>query len=137
MAPGAKAVSDLLEGEGRAILNSSTGSQSSYVRKDREMSVFTYHLIEALTGHAPHADDASVVYVTDVMSWVTHEVKKSAAQDTVQQTPVMRTSGVFPVAQLIPNPFHLASPAWSPPPAKRVIPITCVVKTVARQVGIR
>ncbi len=100
-APGAKAVSDLLEGEGRAILNSSTGEQSSYVRKDREMSVFTYHLIEALTGHAPHPDDASVVYVTDVMSWVTHEVKKSAKLEGVDQTPVMRTSGVFPIAQLI------------------------------------
>ena len=65
------------------------------------MSLFTYHLIEALTGHAPHPDDATVVYVTDVMSWVTHEVKKSAAKEHVQQTPVMRTTGVFPVAQLI------------------------------------
>lgn len=100
--PGArKDVSDLLEGEGRAILNSSSGSQSSYIRKDGAMSLFTYHLIEALTGHAPHPDDATVVYVTDVMSWVTHEVKKSAAREGRNQTPVMRTSGVFPVAQLI------------------------------------
>jgi len=100
-APGAKAVSDLVDGEGRAILNSSTGAQSSYIRKDGAMSLFTYHFIEALTGHAPHADDATVVYVTDVMSWVTHEVKKSAAKESREQTPVMRTSGVFPVAQLI------------------------------------
>ncbi|MCP4426813.1 MAG: caspase family protein [Chloroflexi bacterium] len=99
--PGAKAVSELSKGEGRAILNSSTGDQSSYVRKDGEMSLFTYHLIEALTGHAPHPDDATVVYVTDVMSWVTHEVEKSAKREGVEQTPVMRTSGVFPVAQLI------------------------------------
>lgn len=99
--PGAKAVGDLLDGEGRAILNSSTGAQSSYVRRDGQMSLFTYHLIEALTGHAPHPDDATVVYVTDVMSWVTHEVKKSAKSEGVDQTPVMRTSGVFPVAQLI------------------------------------
>ncbi len=100
-APGAKDVSDLLEGNGRAILNSSTDAQSSYVRKDGKMSLFTYHLIEALTGHAPHPEDASVVYVTDVMSWVTHEVKKSAKKEGVDQTPVMRTSGVFPIAQLI------------------------------------
>ncbi|MCP4416407.1 MAG: caspase family protein, partial [Chloroflexi bacterium] len=100
-APGAKDVSDLLDGNGRAILNSSTDAQSSYVRKDGKMSVFTYHLIEALTGHAPHPEDASVVYVTDVMSWVTHEVKKSAKREGVDQTPVMRTSGVFPIAQLI------------------------------------
>ena len=99
--PGGKAVSDLAEGEGRAILNSSTGNQSSYVRSDGAMSLFTYHLIEALTGHAPHPDDATVVYVTDVMSWVTHKVKQSANDQGRDQTPVMRTSGVFPVAQLI------------------------------------
>ena len=99
--PGGKAVSDLLDGEGRAILNSSTGAQSSYIRTDNTMSLFTYHLIEALTGHAPHPDDATVVYVTDVMSWVTHQGKKSAKAQSRDQTPVMRTSGVFPVAQLI------------------------------------
>ncbi len=99
--PGAKNVSDLLDGEGRAVLNSSTGSQSSYVRTDGAMSLFTYHLIEALTGHAPHPDDATVVYVTDVMSWVTHQVKKSANAQGRDQTPVMKTSGVFPIAQLI------------------------------------
>lgn len=99
--PGAKDVSDLLDGNGRAILNSSTDAQSSYVRKDGKMSLFTYHLIEALTGYAPHPEDATVVYVTDVMSWVTHEVKKSAKSEGVEQTPVMRTSGVFPIAQLI------------------------------------
>lgn len=99
--PGGKNVIDLLEGEGRAVLNSSTGSQSSYVRTDGAMSLFTYHLIEALTGHAPHPNDATVVYVTDVMSWVTHQVKKSAREQNRDQTPVMRTSGVFPIAQLI------------------------------------
>ncbi len=65
------------------------------------MSLFTYHLIEALTGHAPHPDEATVVYVTDVMSWVTREVKRSAAREGRDQTPVMRTSGVFPLAQLL------------------------------------
>ncbi len=98
--PGAKNVSDLLDGEGRAVLNSSTGSQSSYVRTDGAMSLFTYHLIEALTGHASQLDD-TVVYVTDVMSWVTRQVKKSAKEQGRDQTPVMRTSGVFPVAQVI------------------------------------
>ena len=42
-----------------------------------------------------------MVLVTDIMSWVTREVKKSAARESRDQTPVMRTSGVFPVAQLI------------------------------------
>ena len=98
---GLESVSDLLDGEGRAVLNSSTGAQKSYLRNDRTMSLFTYHLIEALTGHVPHPDGASVVYVTDVMSWVTREVKRSAALEGRDQTPMMRTSGVFPVAQLL------------------------------------
>ncbi|MBK8986359.1 MAG: caspase family protein [Chloroflexi bacterium] len=99
--PGAKNISDLLDGEGRAILNSSNNAQSSFVRNDGAMSLFTYHLIEALTGHAPHPDDATVVYVTDVMSWVTHQVKKSAREQGRDQTPVMKTSGVFPIAMLL------------------------------------
>jgi hypothetical protein len=98
---GLEMISDLLEGEGRAVLNSSTGAQKSYLRQDRTMSLFTYHFIEALTGHAPHHDDDTTVLVTDVMSWVTREVKKSAAREGRDQTPVMRTSGVFPIAQLL------------------------------------
>lgn len=122
-APGSKDVSKLADGAGRAILNSSTGAQSSYVRNDGAMSLFTYHLIEALTGHAPHPDDATVVYVTDVMSWVTHKVKQSAKEQGRDQTPVMRTTGVFPVAQLIggqglakgltpPDPMEFAPPIY-------------------------
>jgi len=37
---------------GRAVLSSSQGEQLSYIRRDRKMSIFTYHLIGALTGHA-------------------------------------------------------------------------------------
>jgi hypothetical protein len=98
---GGNDLAELAEGDGRAILNSSTGAESSYVRPDRKMSVFTYHFIEALTGHAPHGETDTVVYVTDVMSWVTRRVKETVAQMGRSQTPVMRTSGVFPVAQLI------------------------------------
>ena len=98
---GSKDVSELSEGNGRAVLNSSTGSESSYVRSDKKMSVFTYHLIEALTGHAPHNEDDTTVVVTDVMSWVYRRVKETAAAMRVSQTPVMHTSNVFPVAQLI------------------------------------
>jgi hypothetical protein len=96
--PGAKAANlQLRRGEGRAVLNSSTGAQSSYVRPDQKMSIFTYHLIEALTGHAS-LPDAEVVNVADVMSWVTNKVELSAGALKLAQTPVMRTTGVFPVA---------------------------------------
>ena len=77
----AKAISELADGAGRAILNSSTGAESSYVSKERGMSYFTYYLIEALTGHAPHEDDDTVVLVTEVMSWVAKKVKKNVAAE--------------------------------------------------------
>ena len=100
-ASGSKDVSLLADGEGRAILNSSTGAQSSYMRKDGKMSLFTYHLIEAPTGHAPHEDGDKTVLVTDVMSYVTRHVEQTAQAEGRAQTPVMRTTGVFPIAQLI------------------------------------
>ena len=110
-----KDLSELAEGAGRAILNSSTGPESSYVRLDQKMSVFTYHLIEALTGHAPHEDDDSVVLVTDVMSWVTRKVKETAAAMKKSQTPVMRTEGVFPIARLIGGQGVALSKGIEPP----------------------
>ena len=98
---GAKDILDLLEGEGRAVLNSSTGSQSSYVRPDGKMSVFTYHLIESLTGHGAHEDGDTTIDVAEMMSYVTRHVKKTTKEMNLDQTPVMRTTGVFPVAQLL------------------------------------
>ncbi len=98
---GAKDVLDLLDGEGRAVLNSSTGSQSSYVRPDGKMSVFTYHLIESLTGHGAHEEGDTTIDVAEMMSYVTRHVKRTAKEMGLDQTPVMRTTGVFPVAQLL------------------------------------
>lgn len=98
---GDKAVNRLAQGRGRAILNSSTGAESSYIRRDRAMSVFTYHLIEALTGHAPHDPADETVLVTDVMSYVTRRVAETARNEHRHQTPVMKTSGVFPIALLL------------------------------------
>jgi hypothetical protein len=99
--PAAKNVSLLAEGHGRAVLNSSTGAESSFIRQDGAMSVFTYHLIEALTGHATRDPEAKTVLVTDVMSYVTRRVAETARHHGLQQTPVMKTTGVFPVSLLL------------------------------------
>lgn len=42
----------LASGAGRAVLSSCQPGERSYLRADGRMSLFTYHLIEALTGHA-------------------------------------------------------------------------------------
>ena len=98
---GAKGMDALQNGAGRAILNSSLGDQPSYLRKDGAMSIFTYHLIEALTGHAQPAG-ASEVLVSDIVSHVHRRVPASAQTDwQAAQTPDYLISGNFPVARLL------------------------------------
>lgn len=98
----AKDISDLAQGAGRAVLSSSQGTQKSYIRQDRKMSVFTYHLIEALTGHAQPQEGAKEVLISDVMSYVTRTVPPSARREAdAEQTPDFQVSGNFPVALLL------------------------------------
>jgi len=84
------------------VLSSSQGSQRSYVRDDRLMSVFTYHLIEALTGHAQPQEGATEVLVSDVMGHVYRRVTEYAkTQLGMVQQPDFQISGNFPVALLL------------------------------------
>jgi hypothetical protein len=100
--PGAKGLDTLTQGQGRAVLSSSTGEQLSWLRRDGTMSIFTYHLIEALTGHAQPKAGASEVLVSDVMSHVWRQVPESARADWDEdQTPDYQVSGNFPVALLL------------------------------------
>ena len=105
--PEARSVVALMRGQGRAVLSSSTAAESSYVRSDRKMSVFTYHLIEALTGHALDGNgptgSATDVLVSDVMGYVTRAVPQTVRSAyNVSQTPVFEVSGEnFPVALLL------------------------------------
>ncbi|MBN1922023.1 MAG: caspase family protein [Anaerolineae bacterium] len=99
---GAKGLDTLAQGRGRAVLSASTGEQRSYIRKDRRMSILTYHLIEALTGHAQPQAGAREVLVSDVMSYVYRKVPDSAQADWgTTQTPDFQVSGNFPVALLL------------------------------------
>ena len=113
----------LAQGAGRAVLSSSQANESSYVRKDRKMSIFTYHLIEALTGHAQPQAGATEVLVSDIMGHVARRVPASAQADWAKsQTPDHQVSGNFPVALLLggkglrhgeaaPDPFNPPRPA--------------------------
>jgi hypothetical protein len=98
----ARPVVALARGQGRAALSSSAAAESSYVRSDRAMSIFTYHFVEALTGHA-QAEGATEVLVSDIMGHVSRTVPASArAEYDAPQTPVYQTSGEnFPVALLL------------------------------------
>lgn len=100
--PGAEGLETLMQGSGRAVLSSSTSEQPSYMRRDDKMGIFTYHLIEALTGHAQPAEGATEVLVSDVMSHVWRHVPASARADwNADQQPDYQVSGNFPIALLL------------------------------------
>jgi uncharacterized caspase-like protein len=92
----------LLKGDSRAVLSSSRGSQESYIRLDNQMSVFTYHLVEALTGHVDRPDWPEVT-VAEVMDYVGRKVPEtSQTEHSVVQEPVFRYEGTaFPIALVL------------------------------------
>lgn len=125
-----ESISALALGRGRAVLSSSTGEEQSYVRKDRSMSVFTYHLIEALSGHGTAVSGATEVLVSDVMGYVTRTVPQTTMNDYgLPQTPYFQMSGEnFPVALLLggeglakgrPAPAPETLAYWPPMPAQQ------------------
>lgn len=100
--PGEVEPNALAKGYGRAVLSSSTGMQKSYFCRDRDLSIFTYHLIEALTGHARPQEGAAEVLVSDVMSHVWRRVPLSAKSAWgKEQMPDYNVNGNFPIALLL------------------------------------
>ncbi|MEG4497702.1 caspase family protein [Microcoleus sp. F10-C6] len=97
-----KGVIDALkQGEGRAVFTSSRGPQPSYVRPDGILSVYTYHLIEALKGMANQPGDR-LVKISNVMTHLGKTVSESARNFwDEEQTPFFDAATEdFPVAML-------------------------------------
>jgi uncharacterized caspase-like protein len=97
-----KGVADALkQGAGRAVFSSSTGAQVSWVRPDGTLSLYTYHLIEALQG-AGNRPGNTVVRLSDLMNYLGKAVPESArALCQAEQTPFFDTATEdFPVALL-------------------------------------
>ena len=93
-------VNALKQGEGRAVFTSSRGNQSSFVRPDKILSLYTYHLIEALKGAANQPGDR-VVTLSNIMTHLGKTVEESARNLQEKQTPFFDTATEdFPVAML-------------------------------------
>ena len=94
-------VDALKQGEGRAVFTSSRGNQSSWVRPDGTLSLYTYHLIEALKGAANQSGDRQVT-LSNVMTYLGKTVPESARTlCRAEQTPFFDTATEdFPVALL-------------------------------------
>ncbi len=117
---GAKGLTSLGEGVGRAVLTSSRGDQRSYVSGKAKMSIFTYHLIEALTGSAQPAAGANEVLVSDVLSHVYRRAGDGAQEANAVQQPDGRLTGNFTVAMLLGGKG--LAPGQTPPQPQEPLP---------------
>ncbi|MBW4658914.1 MAG: caspase family protein [Drouetiella hepatica Uher 2000/2452] len=94
-------VDALKQGGGRAVFTSSRGDQSSWVRPDGTLSLYTYHLIEALKGAANQPGDRQVT-LSNIMTHLGKTVAESARTlRQAEQTPFFDTATEdFPIALL-------------------------------------
>ncbi|QLE52470.1 caspase family protein [Nostoc sp. C057] len=94
-------IDDLSKGKGRVVFTSSQGEESSWIRPDNEMSIYTYHLIEALQGKGNQSRE-DVVKISHLMNYLSDKVPKSASTLCKKtQTPYFNfESEDFPVARL-------------------------------------
>lgn len=91
-------------GEGRTILRSSQDDELSWMYPEKRLSLFTYHLIEALTGHAAQDTGDTAVGVFELMEYLSTKVPETAqAVHQVSQKPQFTYHGSdnFPVALLM------------------------------------
>ena len=69
--------SALSEGKGRVVFTSSQGKEKSWVLKDQSLSIYTFHLLEALQGAGNQVGD-TVVTVSNLMNYLGKTVAKTA-----------------------------------------------------------
>ena len=91
----------LREGEGRAVLTSSRGTQRSWERPDNTHGIFTYHLLEALQGAGNQPGD-NMVHLSNLQNYLGRKVSETARNlCRAEQTPFFDlASEDFPIALL-------------------------------------
>jgi hypothetical protein len=101
VSPPKEITDELKQGAGRAAFTSSHGHQSSWVRPDGTLSVYTYHLIEALQGANNRPGDTTVK-LSNLMNHLGQSVPESARKlRNAEQVPFFDTAAEdFAVALL-------------------------------------
>ncbi|PAX57129.1 peptidase C14 caspase catalytic subunit p20 [Brunnivagina elsteri CCALA 953] len=109
------------QGTGKVVFTSSTGNQSSWIRPDGKMSVYTYHLLEALQGAANQPGD-KVVRVSHLMNYLSKTVPESA-QDLckAEQTPFFDFATEDFAVALLCGGKGLATAGWDKQEAEETI----------------
>jgi len=86
----------LTQGSGRVVIASSKEDQFSYVHPQGDLSLFTHHLLQALSGKAAMRGDG-LIRVLDVF----HYVNEAVQTDEPKQTPILKVKDLdlnFPIA---------------------------------------
>lgn len=103
---------DLEQGTGRAIFTSCRGNQLSWVRPDSKLSLYTYHLIEALQGAGNRPGDTTI-RVSNLMSHVSQTVPESSYTLCVaEQTPLFDTATEDFVVAMLCAGKGLSAESW-------------------------
>lgn len=79
----------LSQGSGRVVIASSKEDQFSYVRKEGDLSLFTYHLAAAMRGGAAIRRDG-LIHILDVF----HYVSEAVGQVNPRQSPVLKADNL-------------------------------------------
>lgn len=95
-------LAQLKQGEGRAVINSCRENQESWILRDGSLSIFTFHLLEALRG-AANLPNETTVRVSNLINHLGKKVQETArSQYQVEQVPwTDQASEDFPVALLM------------------------------------
>ena len=87
-----KLIQELKQGGRRAIFTSSTNNEKSYVVDDNSISIYTYHLLEALQGAGSNSQKQEVS-VYDLSDYLDRVVPKSVSEYQEEQNPHSEISG--------------------------------------------
>jgi Caspase domain len=101
VAPSKGLIDTLKQGKGRVVFTSSEGDQKSWIKKDKSLSIYTFHFLEALQGAANKPGDREVT-VANLMKHLGETVPKTAKNlYSAEQTPHFDfDTGDFAIAQL-------------------------------------
>ena len=80
-------------GEGYAIIAASTSQQRALEWREKQLGLFTYYLMDGLSGSADH-DDKQFVTVGDLKDYVVDGLRRWRVKHGVIQDPTARVSGI-------------------------------------------
>lgn len=137
VAPSKGLIDELKQGKGRVVFTSSAGEQKSWI-KDKTISIYTYHFLEALQGAGNKPGDTEV-RVSNIMNHLGKAVPETVRQlYNMEQVPQNdMTGGDFVIAKLL-GGKGLPNKGWEevkPEAAQKINKIADNITQYAQQIN--